>query len=109
MAPNGFEILNSPVFRLYPNDDAQYPSEEEIAKKIGSSHIQKLYDVIQEALTVHVKGLKFRERSAGPSIDDRMSWDGFNNEIGVDLNTGFVFGGSNFLTFFYDKKKSGII
>lgn len=102
LAPNGFEILNSQVYRLYPTDDAEYPSEEELKKKNepNNPRVQKLYDVIQEALTVHVHGLSFRERNAGPSIDDRMTSDGFNNQIGVDLNTGFVFGGFLFLLFY---------
>jgi glycogen debranching enzyme len=97
LAPNGYEILNSPVFRLYPTDDAEYPSEE-FKKQTDPKNprVQNLADVIQEALTVHVRGLKFRERNAGPSIDDHMSSEGFNNEIGVDLNTGFVFGGNRF-------------
>lgn len=96
MAPNGMDILDSIVYRLYPTDDSEYPSEEEIRNKSDEKRKQKLYDVIQEALTVHVKGLKFRERNAGPMIDDRMQSEGFNNQIGVDPNTGFVFGGNTY-------------
>ena len=40
------------------------------------------------------QGLKFRERNAGRSIDEHMVDEGFYNEIGVDLETGFVFGGN---------------
>lgn len=88
------DILSALLYRLYPTDDAEYPKEPDLAHKAASSHAQKLCDVIQEALTVHLNGLKFRERNAGPLIDDHMSDEGFNNEIGVDLNTGFVFGGN---------------
>lgn len=49
---------------------------------------QPLYDVIQEALNVHFQGLHFRERNAGHNIDAHMTDKGFNNEIGVDLETG---------------------
>lgn len=100
LAPNGESILDSTVIRLYPTDDAQLPDEETMSKRTGPN-VQKLRDLVQEALSVHVKGLKFRERNAGPAIDDRMCYEGFNNQIGVDLNTGFVFGGKLFfeLTF----------
>jgi len=49
---------------------------------------QPLYDVIQEALNVHFQGLHFRERNSGHNIDAHMTDKGFNNEIGVDLETG---------------------
>ncbi len=81
------EILNSKLYRLYPTDESPYPKEKHAGLE------QKLYEVIQEALAIHVKGLKFRERNAGSSIDEHMKDEGFNNEIGVDLDTGFVFGG----------------
>ena len=92
LAPDGWDILQSELFRLYPTDDASYPSEEELSDKSGPRR-QKLVDVIQEALSVHVNGLKFRERNAGPAIDEHMSDRGFDVEIGVNPETGFVFGG----------------
>lgn len=49
---------------------------------------QPLYDVIQEALTVHFQGLSFRERNAGQKIDAHMTDKGFNNQIGVHPETG---------------------
>lgn len=47
-----------------------------------------LGDVINEALSVHFQGLAFRERNAGTQIDAHMQDPGFNNNIGVDLETG---------------------
>ena len=86
----GHTILNEQVYRLYPTDDSQYPNDVKI-----DSPKQKLSFIIQEALTVHVNGLSFTERNAGPQIDDHMQPKGFQNNIGVDLSTGFVYGGNN--------------
>lgn len=56
---------------------------------------QSLHDVIQEALLVHFQGLCFRERNAGKQIDEHMTDRGFNNQIGVHPETGFIFGGND--------------
>jgi len=81
-------IMKDPVVRLYPGDDkSSWPVE-------GSEVVQPLEDVVNEALMVHVAGLKFRENNAGVKIDEHMKNEGFNNEIGVDNLTGFVFGGN---------------
>ena len=53
-----------------------------------------LHDVMQEALTKHIQGQKFREWNAGWNLDQNMDNEGFNNGIGIDLSTGFVFGGN---------------
>lgn len=60
-----------------------------------NSQDQKLHQVIQEALNVHFQGLIFRERNAGREIDEHMTDQGFNNQIGIHPNTGFVFGGND--------------
>ncbi|GLV44486.1 uncharacterized protein CBL_10290 [Carabus blaptoides fortunei] len=85
-APSGTHLLTDKVSRLYPTDDS--PALE--PGKVD----QPLHDVIQEALNVHFQGLVFRERNAGRSIDAHMSDRGFNNQIGVHPETGFVFGGN---------------
>lgn len=54
-----------------------------------------MYQVIHEALKVHFQGLVFRERNAGREIDEHMKDNGFNNQIGTNPNTGFVFGGNS--------------
>ena len=54
----------------------------------------KLQDEMQEALQRHASGVEFREMNAGPAIDRCMQNEGFNSSIGVDLSTGFVFGGN---------------
>jgi len=82
------QIMKDPVVRLYPGEDESSWSAG------GPEIVQPLEDVVNEALMVHVAGLKFRERNAGVKIDEHMKDEGFNNEIGVDLETGFVFGGN---------------
>lgn len=90
--PDGYKILDEEVYRLYPTDDSPYPphSIPEDAPK------QKISFIIQEALTVHVNGLRFIERNAGPSIDENMRDEGFHNNIAVNLTTGFVYGGNRY-------------
>eukprot|EP00088_Acartia_fossae_P024450 TRINITY_DN2538_c0_g1_i2.p1 TRINITY_DN2538_c0_g1~~TRINITY_DN2538_c0_g1_i2.p1 ORF type:complete len:757 (+),score=169.24 TRINITY_DN2538_c0_g1_i2:139-2271(+) len=82
---DGVKILQDPVVRLFPSD---------IQEDQAGEKIQPLQDVIHEALTKHWNGLKFREWNAGKRIDEHMQDEGFNNEIGTDKKTGFVFGGN---------------
>ena len=53
-----------------------------------------VFQVVAEALAVHVRGQTFRERGAGPRIDEHMQDAGFTVQVGVDPKTGFVFGGN---------------
>lgn len=80
--PNGKAILKEKVSRLYPRDDSEAQSAD------GKSD-QLLNDIMQEALNVHFQGLVFRERNAGTKIDEHMKDYGFNNQIGVNPDTGF--------------------
>ncbi|KDR16306.1 Glycogen debranching enzyme, partial [Zootermopsis nevadensis] len=84
--PNGESILSDKVSRIFPADDSAPLPPGEVD--------QPLYDVIQEALSVHFQGLSFRERNAGRNIDAHMTDKGFDNQIGVNPETGFVFGGN---------------
>lgn len=85
---NGVDILKCPVSRLYPTDNSP-------ALAPGTVE-QPLYEVMQEALQRHVEGVEYRERNAGPHMDTRMRDEGFNVSFGVDLETGFVFGGHRY-------------
>lgn len=85
--PNGLKILTEKVSRLFPTDDSPPLPAGQVD--------QPLHDVIQEALLIHFQGLCFRERNAGRQIDEHMTDRGFNNQIGVHPETGFVFGGND--------------
>lgn len=86
-APNGKDIMTEKVSRIFPTDDSE-------AKLAGEAD-QLLQDVIQEAISVHFQGLVYRERNAGTAIDAHMTERGFNNQIGIHPETGFVFGGNS--------------
>ncbi|KAI7792667.1 putative glycogen debranching enzyme-like, partial [Triplophysa rosa] len=90
MVPDGKDILTCPVSRIYPTDDCE-------AQPPGTvDHDQPLYVVIQEAMQRHAQGIEFRERNAGPQIDQNMRDEGFNVEVQVNPETGFVYGGNRF-------------
>jgi len=84
MCPDGAKIMNDKVARLYPTDDSP----------MVTNYDQPLHEVIQEAMQRHSDGVKFRERNAGPQIDNDMTDAGFNNVIGVNWDNGFVYGGN---------------
>uniref|UniRef100_G3PNW0 Glycogen debranching enzyme n=2 Tax=Gasterosteus aculeatus aculeatus TaxID=481459 RepID=G3PNW0_GASAC len=86
--PQGHEILRCPVTRMYPTDDCEPKTPGEVE--------QPLYDVIQEALQRHLEGISYRERNAGPQIDQHMRDEGFHVVAKVDPATGFVAGGNRF-------------
>ncbi|XP_071953696.1 glycogen debranching enzyme-like [Antedon mediterranea] len=86
MVPDGTQLLKCKVSRMYPSD-----SDE--AQPAGFVD-QELSEVIQECLQRHAHGISFRERHAGPGLDINMSDKGFNVSAGIDHQTGFPFGGS---------------
>jgi len=86
MAPNGTEIFKVDVRKLYRDDDAQ--------ADFSSTETITLGEVAQEGVQRHVNSIQFRERGAGPNLDKDMTPPGFDVHAGVDLHTGFVFGGS---------------
>ncbi|XP_041474859.1 glycogen debranching enzyme-like [Lytechinus variegatus] len=83
---DGISILEAPISRIFPSDDAD-PHPPGFVD-------QPLSEVIQEAMQRHAEGVSYRERHAGQGLDRNMTDQGFNVTHGVDHNTGFPFGGS---------------
>ena len=75
---------------------SQYTQLAPNGSQILSEMIQgkALHAIIKTAIDTHLNGLAFREDNAGYQLDRVMSDEGFNNQIGVDGKTGFVFGGN---------------
>ncbi|XP_033098498.1 glycogen debranching enzyme-like [Anneissia japonica] len=86
MAPDGRELLTCKVSRMYPKDCDE-------AQPAGFVD-QDLSEVIQECLQRHAHGISFRERHAGTGLDVNMTDKGFDVCAGIDPQTGFPFGGS---------------
>ena len=90
IVPNGISLLDERVKRRFPLDDTFVWADDPRAYSYETS----IMDIIQEALSRVANGLHFREAHAGPSLDSQMTDRGFNIDIEVDWETGFVFGGS---------------
>ena len=86
LAPNGYEILRADVRKIFRNEDA--PAD------FDSNETSPLCEIVQAILQKHVNGIDFRERGAGSNLDRDMTPPGFNVRAGVDIQTGFVYGGS---------------
>eukprot|EP01017_Pseudomicrothorax_dubius_P022918 TRINITY_DN2467_c0_g4_i2.p1 TRINITY_DN2467_c0_g4~~TRINITY_DN2467_c0_g4_i2.p1 ORF type:complete len:791 (+),score=167.00 TRINITY_DN2467_c0_g4_i2:1-2373(+) len=73
------------------NDQVEhiYLREKKVQKKM------KLYDIVQNIFQSHASGIKFREWNAGPRLDTFMQWIGFEVNLKLDLETGFIYGGNN--------------
>ncbi|KAI6246850.1 Glycogen debranching enzyme [Erysiphe necator] len=91
IVPSGLELLKESVSRRFlPYNDTYFNVDDPRAYSCSSS----LEEIIQEALQRHAAGIKFREANAGPELDSQMLSNGFNQNIYVDWNNGFVFGGN---------------
>ncbi|MFH4973467.1 hypothetical protein AB6A40_000176 [Gnathostoma spinigerum] len=85
VVPNGESILHEKVLRIYPSDDTIYGENQKE---------EELCETMFEALNRHFNGICFRERNAGPAIDEQMNDAGFNVSAYIDRDTGFVYGGN---------------
>lgn len=72
--------------------------KEELLKKmkLGQVKKMKLVDIIQTVFQKHAEGIKFREWESGKSLDPNLQTEGFNIDLTMDSETGFIFGGNQF-------------
>ncbi|PYH99927.1 glycogen debranching enzyme [Aspergillus ellipticus CBS 707.79] len=93
MAPHGIKLLSHQVPRRFlPYDDTWFPFDD---RRAYSQH-STISEVIQEVFQRHARGLSFREYNAGTDLDMQMKPEGFQIDVKVDWETGFIFGGSQF-------------
>ncbi|KLJ07169.1 hypothetical protein EMPG_17339 [Blastomyces silverae] len=91
IVPDGISLLDEKVPRRFlPYDDTWFPFDDERAYSQSST----IAEIIQEVFQRHASGLSFREYNAGPELDRQMSTEGFQIDVHVDWNTGFIFGGN---------------
>ncbi|CAD8185334.1 unnamed protein product [Paramecium octaurelia] len=85
------DILNEEVQMIFLDDDMdkhyQLKSQGVIIKKTIAEIIQKIFQS-------HASGIKFREWRAGNQIDNCMQSEGFNIQLCLDEQTGFIVGGN---------------
>ncbi|PGH05318.1 glycogen debranching enzyme [Blastomyces parvus] len=91
IVPDGVSLLDEKVPRRFlPYHDAWFPVDDERAYSQSST----IAEIIQEVFQRHASGLSFREYNAGPELDKQMIAEGFQIDVHVDWNTGFIFGGN---------------
>nr|AOE43282.1 glycogen debranching enzyme/amylo-alpha-1,6-glucosidase [Rostrostelium ellipticum] len=73
-------FLSTRILRLFPRNPSQPHTT--------------LHDLIQEIMQEHANGIKFREPFAGKEIDEKMKDEGFNIEINLNQENGFLYGGN---------------
>lgn len=87
--PEGHFILEEQVRRIFPKDES--PA---LMNDSDPVVLEPLHATIQQALERHFSGIDFTERNAGTQIDAQMTAEGFKIKVGVDRQTGFVYGGN---------------
>lgn len=75
----------------------------------GTVKYMKIHEIIYQIFARHAKGIQFREWKAGWDVDTNMDTEGFNIELKLEEQTGFILGGNkqNCLTWM-DKMGSSV-
>ena len=86
-----YEFFNISVNMIFLSDDI---NEHYKKQKNCEKRVLRIFEIIQEILTKHAKGINFREWRAGKEIDSQMRGEGFNIKIYLNKNNGFIYGGN---------------
>ena len=89
---NDFSILNEMIQMKFLSDNQE---EDKRLKEKGIVRNKTLLKILHNIFQNHAKGINFREWDS-PSIDENMSYNGFEINFFVDWNNGFIFGGNKF-------------
>lgn len=93
LAPEGHAFLaEACVPRLFPSDDDVVQSG--LGRGFKSEELVTMATIVQEIMERHANGIHFRERNAGSQIDSCMTDRGFQVDISLDQETGFLMGGN---------------
>lgn len=95
LSDEGSAVFEADVVRHFPFDDQQqhFAWDRDPQRSIV---VHKLSSIVQEIMEKHANGIHFREWNAGKTIDERMRDQGFNIDISLDTETGFLLGGNEF-------------
>lgn len=91
LVPDGMALLDEKVKRRFlPYNDTFFGVDDARAYSKEST----VREIMQEVMQRHATGMQFREANAGPELDSQMRDGGFHQDIHVDWNNGFIFGGN---------------
>ncbi|CAG8477962.1 4253_t:CDS:10 [Cetraspora pellucida] len=89
-SPEGLDFLKTPVIRRFPKNDEFIEADD----PLSYSYEVTILEILQEIMERHACGIHFREWNAGPNLDHAMTEKGFQIDINVDWETGFLHGGN---------------
>ena len=90
---NDADILKEKVKMIFLSDD-QKEHEQLVAQ--GVEKYMTVEEIIYEIFRRHAAGIDFREWNAGEQIDWNMKHEGFNVQLCLDEETGFIVGGNQY-------------
>lgn len=88
LSPESHQILQERVRMVFKSDNMQEH------QNYRDEVVKSMEDIVQDIMQKHATGIEFREWNAGTRIDAHMRDEGFNVKVGLDYNTGLIYGGN---------------